>query len=58
MANYVLTDTGVDVSSAVSGIFDLGASALNMVTSNPLLLTFACAGLVFIGIAVVKKFMR
>lgn len=46
---------GTSMSSAVSDIFTIASQALTVVTGNPILLTFFCAGLVGIGIGVIKK---
>lgn len=49
------TTTTVDYAGSVSGLFDIATDALTMVTGNPILLTFFVAGLVFTGIAIVRK---
>lgn len=43
------------MSNAVSDIFTIASSALTVVTGNSVLMTFFCAGIVGIGIGVVRK---
>lgn len=45
----------INYADSVSGIFDIAGDALTMITGNPLLLTFFVVGLVFTGIAVIRK---
>ena len=43
------------MTDAITSLMSVAASTLDMVTGNPTLMVFFCAGLVFTGIAVVKK---
>lgn len=43
---------------AVSGLFDIAGSALDMITGQPVMFTMFCAGLVFTGISIVKALKR
>lgn len=52
------TGTTTSMTEAVSSIFEIASTALTTVTGNPTLMTFFCAGLVFTGIAVVRKLKK
>ena len=54
----VLAEGSVTMSSAVSDIFTIASKALTVVTGNPVLMAFFCAGLIGIGIGVVRKLKR
>lgn len=43
------------MTEAVSSLMDVATTVLTTVTGNPTLMVFFCAGLLFTGIAVVKK---
>ena len=45
----------VTMANAVEDIFTVASSALTVVTGNTVLMTFFCAGIVGIGIGVVRK---
>lgn len=53
-----MENTALNIGDAVSGLFDVATSALELVTGNPILFTMFCAGLVFTGIGVVKSLKR
>ena len=43
------------MTEAVTSLMEIATSVLTMVTGNPTLMVFFCAGLVFTGIGVVKS---
>lgn len=53
-----MENAALNIGDAVSGLFDIAASALEMVTGNPILFTMFCASLVFTGVSVVKSLKR
>lgn len=50
--------TTASMTEAISNIFTIASSALDTVTGNSTLMTFFCAGLVFTGIAVIRKLKK
>ena len=47
--------TGADIANSVSAIFGFAGDVITTVSSNPLMLMFACSGVVGIAIGVVRK---
>ena len=46
---------GTTMTEAISSLMDVASTVLTVVTGNPTLMVFFCAGLVFTGISVVKR---
>lgn len=55
MLGSLSSTTTVTMTEALGNIFDIVPQCISVVTGNPILMTFFCAGVIGIAIGVIRK---